>query len=76
MFGWYNDELENNYTHQLQGAKYYLFLTIQNNSGVKIHCPLGTDYGEENVMNLQNVRQRQVMFPKERINTHNEECKG
>ncbi len=32
------------------------FLTIENNSGAEIHRPLGTDYREENVMNLKNVR--------------------
>ncbi len=79
MFGWSNDELERNSTIQYPILTYevlFVFLTIENNSGAKIHRPLGTDYREENAMNLKNVQQWQMMFTKERTNTHNDECKG
>ncbi len=44
-----------------------------NNEAIR---PLGTDYREENVMNLKNVQRWQLMFRKERTNINNVKYEG
>ncbi len=42
----------------------------------QIHHPLGTDYREENVMNLKSVPRWQLMFSEKRTNIHSDKRKG
>ncbi len=52
------------------------FLTIENNSGVEIHCRLCTTHGEENVINLRNVQWWQSVFQERRTNIYDNKCEG
>ncbi len=52
------------------------FLTIENNSSVKVHHRLCTAYQEENVMNIRSVQWWQLMFWERRTNMHINEHEG